>query len=76
MDPQAQLTPRQLLGFVSDEPLAFQPGSRDGYSDSDNIIVGLMVEAVTKGSYEAALARDVTTHALGLSVRRSRRTRR
>ncbi len=66
-DPQAQLTPRQLLGFVSDEPLAFQPGSRYGYSDSDNIIVGLMVEAVTKGSYEAALARYVTTP-LGLSA--------
>lgn len=65
-DPQAQLTPRQLLGFVSDEPLAFRPGSRYAYSDSDNIIVGLMVEAATKGPYEAALARYVTTP-LGLS---------
>ena len=35
-------------------------GSRYGYSDTDNIVVGLMIEAVTHESYEAALAREVT----------------
>ena len=34
----------------------FTPGTRYDYSDSDNIVVGLMVEAVTHGTYEAALA--------------------
>jgi len=59
-DPHAQLTPMQLLGYVSDEPLLFPPGSRYDYSDSDNIIVGLMVEAVTGTPYASALARYVT----------------
>jgi D-alanyl-D-alanine carboxypeptidase len=59
-DPQVSLTPRQLLGYVAGEPLAFPPGSRYDYSDSDNIVVGLMVEAVTHEPYDTALARYVT----------------
>jgi D-alanyl-D-alanine carboxypeptidase len=66
-DPQTVLTPTQLLGYVANEPLLFPPGSKYDYSDSDNIIVGLMDEAVTKGTYEAALAQYVTDP-LGLSL--------
>jgi D-alanyl-D-alanine carboxypeptidase len=60
-DPQVVMTPAQLLGFVATEPLEFPPGSRYEYSDSDNIVVGLMIEAATGTSYESALARYVTT---------------
>ncbi len=66
-DPRVQMTPTQLLGFVATEPLAFTPGSRYEYSDSDNIVVGLMIEAVTDQPYQSALARDVTTP-LGLDA--------
>lgn len=66
-DPQQVLTPVQLLGFVTNEPLLFKPGSKYDYSDSDNIILGLMVEAVTNGAYDAALAQYVT-QPLGLSM--------
>lgn len=59
-DPHAVKTPQQLLSFVSSKNLDFPPGSKYGYSDSDNIIVGLMVEAVTHESYEAALEQYVT----------------
>ncbi len=59
-DPQQELTPNQLLGFVANDPLLFAPGSRYDYSDSDNIILGLMDEAVTGGTYEAALSTFVT----------------
>jgi D-alanyl-D-alanine carboxypeptidase len=59
-DPQAVMTPAQLLGFVAAEPLEFPPGSRYKYSDSDNIVVGLMIEAATGTSYESALATYVT----------------
>ena len=65
-NPQQVLTPTQLLAFVANEPLLFTPGSKYDYSDSDNIILGLMDEAVTKGTYEAALEHFVTTP-LGLS---------
>jgi D-alanyl-D-alanine carboxypeptidase len=60
-DPQVVMTPTQLLGFVATEPLEFPPGSRYEYSDSDNIVVGLMIEAATGTSYESALAKYVTT---------------
>jgi D-alanyl-D-alanine carboxypeptidase len=59
-DPLQSLTPTQLLGFVAKDPLLFAPGSRYHYSDSDNIILGLMDEAVTGGTYEAALSTFVT----------------
>jgi D-alanyl-D-alanine carboxypeptidase len=65
-DPHAVLTPMQLLSYVADQCPLFTPGSRYDYSDTDNIVVGLMVEAVTHGSYEEALAADVTTP-LGLT---------
>jgi len=59
-DPLQSLTPMQLLGYVAHEPLAFPAGSRYEYSDSDNIVVGLMVEAVTGGSYTTALDQSVS----------------
>lgn len=65
-DPHVQLSPIQLLGYVTNERPLFTPGSQYDYSDSDNIVVGLMVEAVTHGTYEAALARYVTAP-LGLT---------
>lgn len=49
--------PRAMLAFIEDAPLK-RPG-RYHYSNSDNIIVGLMVEAATGISYEDALAREV-----------------
>jgi D-alanyl-D-alanine carboxypeptidase len=51
--------PVELLSFVADEPLLFRPGSRYQYSNSDNIIVALMVETATGRSYANALARRV-----------------
>jgi D-alanyl-D-alanine carboxypeptidase len=59
-DPQTVLTPTQLLSYVATEPLLFAPGSKYDYSDSDNIVVGLMDEAVTNSTYEAALEQYVT----------------
>lgn len=53
------LPPRQLLGFVTDRKLEFEPGSRYRYSNSDNIVVGLMVRAATGRSYRDALARRI-----------------
>jgi len=65
-DPHAVLTPMQLISYVAGQCPLFTPGTRYDYSDTDNIVVGLMVEAVTHGSYEQALAEDVTTP-LGLT---------
>lgn len=51
--------PRDLLGYVADQPLAFPPGSAYQYSNSDNVAVGLMVEAATGTPYADALAAKV-----------------
>lgn len=49
------LSPRDIVGFVSSEPLAFEPGINYEYSDTDNIVLGLIVEEVTGNAYEQEL---------------------
>lgn len=48
-------SPEQLIGYVADDPLRFTPGTQYEYSDTDNIVVGLMTQAATGRSYEALL---------------------
>ena len=49
--------PQKLLSYA--RGLNFTPGSKYEYSNSDNIVVGLMVQAATGKSYEAELAERV-----------------
>ena len=51
----ATISPRELINFVAAEPLEFTPGTSYQYSNTDNIVAGLMVEAVTGTSYEHEL---------------------
>jgi D-alanyl-D-alanine carboxypeptidase len=51
--------PEELLSFVEDEPLSFEPGSEYRYSNSDNIVVALMVEEATANTYEQQLRKQV-----------------
>jgi D-alanyl-D-alanine carboxypeptidase len=54
------VAPSQLLEFVADKDLVFEPpGSQYQYSNSDNIAVALMVEAVTGHTYEEELQAQV-----------------
>ncbi|WP_367048735.1 serine hydrolase domain-containing protein [Streptomyces sp. Je 1-332] len=64
-NPRRHFDSRRLLDFVADEPLVFRPGSRYTYSNSDNIAVALMAEAVTGHPYEHLLA-ELVYHPLGL----------
>jgi D-alanyl-D-alanine carboxypeptidase len=57
--PRAYVSPKEVIGWVEDEPLAFKPDTRYEYSNTDNIVVGLMVEAVTKQSYTSELQKIV-----------------
>lgn len=58
-DPGQTWTPTELLSFVESAPLNFAPGSRYGYSDTDNIVIGLIVESVTGEPYETELEKLV-----------------
>ena len=52
-------SPAGLLAWVEDEPLVFPAGSQYAYSNSENIAVGLMIEAVTGKAYADVLADEV-----------------
>jgi len=54
-DPHKVVSPRQLLSYIKNEDLRFPPGSKYEYSNTDNIVVGLMCEAASKMSYEQVL---------------------
>ncbi|MEV7598933.1 serine hydrolase domain-containing protein [Kitasatospora sp. NPDC089797] len=58
-DPHHVFDSRHLLDFVADQGLEFTPGTRYRYSNSDNIAVALMAEAVTGQRYEDLLASQV-----------------
>lgn len=47
--------PRELLSYVSDPALLFPPGTEYRYSNSDNIVVGLMIESATGRAYDDVL---------------------
>jgi|SRR5450755_4287537 CubicO group peptidase (beta-lactamase class C family) len=51
--------PAWLLAYPRRDRLVFKPGSRYAYSNSDNIVVGLMIQAATGRSFEQDLARLV-----------------
>jgi len=51
--------PPALLEFVANEPPNFRPGTRYRYSNSDNIAVGLMIEAATGMRYRDVLKERV-----------------
>jgi D-alanyl-D-alanine carboxypeptidase len=57
--PRAYVSPMEIISWVEKEPLAFKPDTKYEYSNTDNIVVGLMVEAVTKQSYTNELQKIV-----------------
>ena len=65
-DARRSAPPRRLVAFVGKEPLEFRPGSTYRYSNTDNVVVGLMVARVTGESYNRAL-QALVARPLGLS---------
>ncbi len=53
--------PRALLSYVDDPALLFAPGTAYAYSNSDNVLVALMVQAATHRTY----TRDLGSLVLG-----------
>lgn len=58
-EPRAYVNPNQIIGWVRKDPLVFKPGSRYKYSNTDNIIVGLIAQSITHTSYPALVRRLV-----------------
>jgi D-alanyl-D-alanine carboxypeptidase len=51
--------PEKLLTYIENKRLRFTPGTKYRYSNSDNIVVALMVEAATTRTYEGQLQEQV-----------------
>ncbi len=51
--------PRQLVAIATREPLAFRPGSRFHYTNTDYVVLGLLVERATGHGFARELSRRV-----------------
>ena len=49
-DPMRQWEPRDFLQFVYNQSAAFQPGDRHQYSNTNYLLLGMVIEAVTDDS--------------------------
>lgn len=56
-DPTAPFTPERLVGYIAGQPLNFAPGTQFEYSNTNTILLGLVIEKVTG----KALAEVITT---------------
>jgi D-alanyl-D-alanine carboxypeptidase len=65
-DPRGYVSPLQVIDWVRAHPLRFPPGTRYEYSNTDNIVLGLIAERVTGESYGRLLSSIVFSPA-GLS---------
>lgn len=65
-DPRQYLSPLQVISFVAGKGLNFPPGSRYEYSDTDNVVVGLMAEAASPGRPYWRLLNRLVYKPLGL----------
>jgi D-alanyl-D-alanine carboxypeptidase len=58
-DPRGFVSPQKIISWVSADPLEFTSGSKYEYSNTDNIVVGLIAEAVSGETYGQALKQIV-----------------
>jgi D-alanyl-D-alanine carboxypeptidase len=65
--PDAALPPEALVRFVIGAEPLFSPGTRYHYSDTNYILAGLVVEAVTDSAYYSILQRRIL-HPLNLAL--------
>jgi D-alanyl-D-alanine carboxypeptidase len=50
------MSPQQIVAFGASEPVVFPPGSRYEYSNTDNIVMGLMAESATGRPFKKLLS--------------------
>jgi D-alanyl-D-alanine carboxypeptidase len=58
-NPRGYVSPATIIDWVRAQGLAFPPGSRYEYSNTDNIVVALIAEALTGDTYDDLLDRLV-----------------
>lgn len=46
-DMEAKIPPERVIGYVEEEPFDFEPGSKCSYSNTNYVLLGMIVKAVT-----------------------------
>jgi D-alanyl-D-alanine carboxypeptidase len=65
-NPHGYVRPAGIVDWVRQDPLVFPPGSKYEYSNTDNIVVGLIAEAITSTPY-SSLLQSIVFDPAGLS---------
>ncbi|MFJ3923276.1 serine hydrolase domain-containing protein [Streptomyces sp. NPDC090022] len=65
-DPRRPFTPQELLGYSFKHPVLFAPGEKFNYSNTNLILLGLVIEKVTGRPLHEVIGKDVVQRA-GLS---------
>ncbi|CAM5356095.1 beta-lactamase [Streptomyces avidinii] len=58
-DPERSFTPQQLLDYSFKNPVQFQPGAKFDYSNTNLILLGLVVEKITGRPIHDVIQKDV-----------------
>ncbi|WP_329403209.1 beta-lactamase family protein [Streptomyces virginiae] len=58
-DPEQSFTPRQLLDVSFEHPVLFEPGAEFDYSNTNLILLGLVVEKITGRPLHDVITKDV-----------------
>jgi D-alanyl-D-alanine carboxypeptidase len=66
-DPGGFVSTGTIISWVADQPLVFPPGAKYEYSNTDNIVIGLIAESITARSY-GSLLRSYVSRPLRLSA--------
>jgi CubicO group peptidase (beta-lactamase class C family) len=53
------VTPAQLIALIAGRPLAFTPGSRWEYSNTNYVLLGMLIEKITGAPYDEALKLNI-----------------
>ena len=59
MNPGGYISPAEIIGYAAPLPLEFPPGAQYEYSNTDNVVLGLLAEAATGTPYATLLSRLV-----------------
>lgn len=58
-EPDRQWTPQELLAISFSRPLLFEPGTKFDYSNTNTVLLGLVVEKVSGQSIEAFIEQNI-----------------
>lgn len=61
-----EMTPEQIINYAAKEPYLFSPGTRCSYSNTNYIILGMVIEQVTENTLENEIKERITDK-LGLA---------